>query len=909
MKKTLAFILFLYSIHISGQAFYYVRLESVSGDTYLGSFNPITCKDSNIIKLSFPPDVLLGILSDIAITPDNKLYCLFSDGINFDGIYLGLINPLSGLVTIVVQVADINHPMNALVSDKNGILYGAGKAFFRYDPSNGDLTLYPDWGTFPGGDLTFYKGKLYFVDSDDQLVEVNLDDPVNFQVKFGWTFLPGENFSAYGITSYVNSCDSASLFLTVTDNVDINRIYALNFEEQTITYLCDSPGIILGSASPTEFIASDCTPHLDLDTDNSSLQTGKDFRAKQSCAGKSMKIADADATLVSGFKIDSVRVDLLPLVPDLGAENLTGSGQPGISINGNGTHNLLFVNDLGAAKDSDFAQVLQKIQWQNSAAPPTPGTRKVQVIVFSTGSQSDTAFAFIPVSPVISTVQTFDRCPGDSVLVGNHVYNQNGVFQDTLSAANGCDSLVSTTLNILSTTKSELNLTACTGGFANFNGTQIPAGTSQDFTLKSVATGCDSIVSVNVSAVQNLSSTLNLTACVGSFAVYNGTQIPAGTSQDFTLKSVATGCDSIVSVNVASIQNQFSTLNLTACAGSFAVYNGVQIAAGNSQNFTLKSVVSGCDSIVTVKVETLPVKTSSKDFTVCPGEKVAFNGIELSAGDTTIFQLKTSEGCDSSVTVIVESSPDLSFELATEKSCKNKPTGSISGLGFVGGLPPLQFSLDAATYSDSTIYKNLTAGQHTFSVIDAAGCQFEKMVFLENFPPLEIEISDVVLPFDNSGVLVAPIFKGDTSKLVLTWSNGAQTPEIQVFDVGKIKLEATNHCESQIREIEILLSDSINFEELVFIPNIFSPDADLPENDMFRGFPASGLIILEYQLDIYDRWGEHVFSSNKLEEGWRGFQRKKPMSSGVFIWVLKMKTEICGQIVELKKQGDVLLVK
>ncbi len=907
MKKLLFFVLALNLNQLVGQAFYYVKFEDGGIDSYLGIFDPTNCKDSTITKLTYEPDITEGFFSDIAIAPNNKLYCILQTSAPTFGQYIAIINPATGLTTRIAQLP-LDKPMNSLVCDKEGILFGAGRALFKFNPATDDLILYPDWSFIPGGDLTFYKGKLYFVTLESTLVEVNLDDPVNSLVKFGWNFLPDNDLIAFGITTHVYSCDSASLFLTVSNNVDIDRIYTLNFEKQTVTFLCNSPGIIQGSASPTEFLASDCTPHLDLDTDNSSLQTGKDFRATPSCTGQSMKIADADATLVSGFKIDSVRVDLLPLVPDLGAENLTGSGLPGISINGNGTHNLLFVNDMGAAKDSDFAQVLQKTQWQNTAAPPTPGTRKVQVVVFSTGGNSDTAFAFIPVSPVISTVQTFDRCPGDSVLVGNHVYNQNGIFQDTLSAANGCDSLVSTTLNILPTTKSELNLTACFGGFANFNGTQIPAGTSQNFTLKSTATGCDSIVSVNVSAVQPVFSSQNLTACAGGFANFNGTQIPAGTSQDFTLKSTVTGCDSIISVNVAAVQPVFSTQNLTACAGGFANFNGTQIPAGTSQNFTLQSAATGCDSIVSVNVSALPVKNSNQNFTVCPSKKLVFNGIEISAGDSMVFQLTTSEGCDSLVTVVVESSPDLFFQLATENSCKNKPTGSVSGFDFLGGLPPLQFALNGSNYSGSTTYGNLPVGAHTFSVGDAAGCFFEKDVFIESFPPLEIEISDAVLPCDNSGTVLAPVFFGDTTGLVLFWSNGAQTPEIQVFEAGKIKLEASNRCETLTKEIEVALTDSISFEKLLFVPNVFSAAANLPGNDVFRAFPATDLTILEYQMDIYDRWGEHIFTTKKIEEGWNGFQRKKQILPGVFAWVLKMKTEVCGQVIEMKRQGDVLLM-
>ncbi|MBX7052540.1 MAG: T9SS type A sorting domain-containing protein [Flavobacteriales bacterium] len=48
--------------------------------------------------------------------------------------------------------------------------------------------------------------------------------------------------------------------------------------------------------------------------------------------------------------------------------------------------------------------------------------------------------------PVISTTQTFELCPGDTITVGNSTYTQAGVYEDKFVAVNGCDSIVVTIL-------------------------------------------------------------------------------------------------------------------------------------------------------------------------------------------------------------------------------------------------------------------------------------------------------------------------------------------------------------------------------------------------------------------------------------------------------------------------------
>jgi gliding motility-associated-like protein len=52
----------------------------------------------------------------------------------------------------------------------------------------------------------------------------------------------------------------------------------------------------------------------------------------------------------------------------------------------------------------------------------------------------------------------------------------------------------------------------------------------------------------------------------------------------------------------------------------------------------------------------------------------------------------------------------------------------------------------------------------------------------------------------------------------------------------------------------------------VFIPNAFSPNND-GLNDIFFivGYP-----IVKCEFWIYNRWGEEVFHSNQIENGWNG---------------------------------------
>ncbi len=414
------------------------------------------------------------------------------------------------------------------------------------------------------------------------------------------------------------------------------------------------------------------------------------------------------------------------------------------------------------------------------------------------------------------------------------------------------------------------------------------------------------MLTVNVLAIQPTVGSLQLAACAGDFAIYDGEQIPAGGSKIFNLTSVA-GCDRLLTVNVIELQPTTGSLQLKACAGEFATYNGEQIPAGGSKVFDLTSV-AGCDSLLTVSVLAAPVFAEEKAVNVCPGETYLYDGVAMATGETRVFVHQSIEGCDSTVTVRVEAHPAVSFGLAAENSCPNVATGSVAAVNLAGGAPPFQFSIDGVSFQDSAFFRDLPAGNFTLTVQDGNDCLFEQDTVLTASEKLELLLPGGILPCDSAGVVLAPVLAGDTTGLTFKWATGAQTPVIQVFEPGKIWLEATNRCETVRQEAEVAWSDSTGIGSFVFVPNAFSPNARTDGNELFRGLPARGVTVLDYELSVYDRWGEQVFLTHDLHDGWRGPLRERVMNPEVFVWLVEMTGAVCGRGVDVKRKGDVTIV-
>lgn len=91
---------------------------------------------------------------------------------------------------------------------------------------------------------------------------------------------------------------------------------------------------------------------------------------------------------------------------------------------------------------------------------------------------------------------------------------------------------------------------------------------------------------------------------------------------------------------------------------------------------------------------------------------------------------------------------------------------------------------------------------------------------------------------------------------------------------------------SYIDENGCKASDSvyIYYDPIIYVPNTFTPNDD-SMNPMFM---ARGGNIKTFEMLIFDRWGELVFTSNDLNIGWDGTFEGNICQDGTYIWKIKL---------------------
>jgi len=142
--------------------------------------------------------------------------------------------------------------------------------------------------------------------------------------------------------------------------------------------------------------------------------------------------------------------------------------------------------------------------------------------------------------------------------------------------------------------------------------------------------------------------------------------------------------------------------------------------------------------------------------------------------------------------------------------------------------------------------------------------------------------------------------------IVSSWWNfggaGSLSDENPLYNFGSdgqhevwLAVEDINGCYDTLMQI-------VKPPLFVYGPNSFSPDGD-GINDLFK-FKGMGIEL--FSLMVFDRWGELLFSANRIDIGWAGNYKGNPVPTGVYVY--KVRAESFENVV-FEKAGSVTLIR
>ena len=465
--------------------------------------------------------------------------------------------------------------------------------------------------------------------------------------------------------------------------------------------------------------------------------------------------------------------------------------------------------------------------------------------------------------------------------------SNNTVTFTTTNAVN-CDSVVHLNLTINYSNYNAQTLSNC--GPFDWHGTNYQ--NSGDYIYQYTnAAGCASADTLHLT-INPITSTDTAASVCNSF-VWHGTNYQ--NSGDFIYQYTnSSGCVSADTLHLTINQSTSSDTIATAC-NSFVWHNQTFTSSNNTAVFTTTNAVN-CDSIVRLNLTINYGDFNGQNINSC-GPYI-WNGTNYQNSGDYIYQYSNASGCASADT--------LHLTIAQKPNLGPDKYDTIC----FGASVNLETYFPATNFSDNwtfhqtpinSIQHVTESGSYQLIRLVTSGCSDTANINLVVLPLLVANagpdgIAAINYPYQLIGSGAGQYSWYPNS--VLNNSNIAN-PIATIQSNTTFVLTITN-------DTGCIDTDTVYIKAIegpqVYLPNAFTPNGDRL-NDKIKPI-CVGISRFDY-FRIFNRYGNLLFETNKMGEGWDGYYKGKRQSSGNYIATVKVK-DVRGK--EYIKTSNLLLI-
>lgn len=344
----------------------------------------------------------------------------------------------------------------------------------------------------------------------------------------------------------------------------------------------------------------------------------------------------------------------------------------------------------------------------------------------------------------------------------------------------------------------------------------------------------------------------------------------------------------------------------------------LMLSVCEGQSDTISFDIEGADpngDNTTVTYSNLPQGASlaiTNNGADTPKVHFSWSARDASPGNYIFYITYTDDGCPLvstktvAYTIRILEHPNK-FKSGSEPSCIGVSTGKAWAIPEATTDPysyrwedidgnPLQTTASSTT-GDSLI--GVPPGAYKVYIRNADGCGKNVIVKVD-----EIPLPEVGLPGDTTLCIGMPLLIKTSVQTGVNylWNTGDTTCCITVTQPGEYTVKAINNCGSVQDGIRI---DYVKCNYCLFVPNAFSPNGD-GKNDKFNILETC--LIDKYKLEIFNRWGELVFTTLSTSKSWDGTYNGKDAEGGVYYYYIIAKLRDTSRE-ELHLKGDITLIR
>jgi gliding motility-associated-like protein len=371
----------------------------------------------------------------------------------------------------------------------------------------------------------------------------------------------------------------------------------------------------------------------------------------------------------------------------------------------------------------------------------------------------------------------------------------------------------------------------------------------------------------------------------------------------------------------------FGDSTMLAASGTPSLYAWapaatLSAATGNSviafPNSTTVYTITATDSnsckntkTVTLQVNPLPpVTVTPASGSVCAGDI-----LQLTANGSVSYTWNASGTLNTTTGPVVIATPLTTTTYYVTGTDANSCKKQVSVMVVVNPLPRPNLGVDKSICKESATvlspgnfknyvwYDNSTAPTHAINnlglywvkVENNFGCIASDTIRIISFftNPANFLPGDTSFCRGNQHVIHVP---GYTQYL---WDDGSIFPSITIKRFGQITLTVkdNNGCYGT-DSMRLFDAKCIRYA----LPNAFTPNKD-GKNDVFRPFLTQ--IVTDYNMTIWNRWGEIMYTSSEPQKGWNGYYKAQQQSPGTYIYSIRF-TDSDGLPVSLKGTVNII---
>jgi len=370
--------------------------------------------------------------------------------------------------------------------------------------------------------------------------------------------------------------------------------------------------------------------------------------------------------------------------------------------------------------------------------------------------------------------------------------------------------------------------------------------------------------------------------CVSSSPATLSLQINGFTIGSPLILPLATG----VWTQLAQSWNSGPSTSATLCL----VDQNAQVSGNDFaiDDFSLREICTVQDSM-SVTIGAIGIMDLGDDTTLCTGQSTILNATVTNA---TRYRWNTTNPNDTLPTLPVNTSGQYIATASIGGLCPTSDTMNV----LVKAYPILAIPPDTSFCLGNTVQLDATASFATsylwndgvtspvrnvsnagnFSVIASNGnCKsYDTTVVTTGAAPVFTLGNDTSLCLPDSIVLTAPFLPN----VNYTWYDGSHAFTNIITTPGTYWLEGVDGGCLTREYLYVAPGDCGS----VFIPNVFTPNGD-GKNDTWQIYQYS---VVSITIRIFNRWGEQVFTSDKLDFAWNGLYKNRACTQGVYFYVL-----------------------